>query len=408
MDKFDNHFKMSEQDAIEYICLKTDFFDKGASLSCKEIGDGNINYVFRIMDVQSNKSVILKHSDITTRSSKTVLDTDHNRIEAEILKLEGELAPGLVPEIYLYDPVMCCMVMEDLRDFENMRYALIAHKTFQTFAEDISTFMANVLIKTTDSILSPKKKKEMAVRYINPDLCDITERLVYTDPYTNDSGKNVLFGPNEAFLQREIYEDMALRLEVAKLKEQFKSKTQSLLHGDLHTGSIFIRDNKAMVLDPEFAFYGPAGYDVGNVIANLIFAWANAEVTMEHGLEQEKFQQWIEQSIVNIVELFSKKTKKILIADATDIMAKSDGFADWIVADILTDTAGAVGTELIRRIIGTAKVKDVAGIATPQARVLAEKICVLSGKEFIMHRTDAYQDGHDYIAIIKKITDRLR
>ena len=33
------------------------------------------------------------------------------------------------------------------------------------------------------------------------------------------------------------------------------------------------------VIDPEFAFYGPMGYDIGNVIGNLFFAWANKYYT---------------------------------------------------------------------------------------------------------------------------------
>ena len=53
-----------------------------------------------------------------------------NRIEAEILKIQAGYAPGMVPEIYLYDPVMCCVAMEDLSEYEIMRYALINYKTF--------------------------------------------------------------------------------------------------------------------------------------------------------------------------------------------------------------------------------------------------------------------------------------
>jgi 5-methylthioribose kinase len=70
--------------------------------------------------------------------------------------------------------------------------------------------------------------------------------------------------------------------------------TQALIHGDLHTGSIFINENSLKVIDPEFAFYGPMGYDVGNIIANLIFAWANAEATMQIRQERTSFKNWIE------------------------------------------------------------------------------------------------------------------
>ena len=51
MSRFDSYFFMQkEEDVIEYVKEKLDFFEKDAVLTCKEIGDGNINYVYRVMD----------------------------------------------------------------------------------------------------------------------------------------------------------------------------------------------------------------------------------------------------------------------------------------------------------------------------------------------------------------------
>lgn len=406
MSKFDHNFHMEEQDVIEYVLEKVDFFEKDADLTCTEIGDGNINFVYRVTDKKTNKSLIIKHACDFIRSSMKKAGTDRNRIEASALKIEGELAPGYVPVIYIYDPVMCSIVMEDLKEYENMRYALIEHKTFSTFAQDISSFMANTLIKTTDNVMEPAKKKELIKEFINPELCAITELLVYTDPYTNHSGRNNLFEPNIEFFKKELYEDEKLHLEAAKLKEQFKSKAQALIHGDLHTGSIFVKEGQTKVLDPEFAFYGPIGYDVGNVIGNLVFAWANAEVTMEDGEKKKTFKDWLEKSIVDIINLFKQKALDILLNESTDRMAKTPGFAEWYVSDILSDTAGVAGLEINRRIVGSAKVKDIAGIKDPEQRAKAERICVLAAKEFILNRYNSYQNGEDYIKSIHKAAEK--
>ncbi|NMC57192.1 MAG: S-methyl-5-thioribose kinase, partial [Eubacteriaceae bacterium] len=370
--------------------------------------DGNINFVFRIVDEKTGKSLIIKHSDIQVRSSKRDIGLDHNRIEAEILDIQQKLAPGLVPQVYLYDKVMCCICMEDLSDYENMRYAMIAHKIFPGFAEQISTFMANTLIKTTDNIIKPQEKRALAKNFTNPDLCEITERLVYTEPYKNTLGMNKEFEPNKEFLKRELYDDMDLHLEVAKLKEDFKSNAQSLIHGDLHTGSIMIKPGSAKVLDPEFACYAPAGYDVGNLIANLIFAWTNAKVTMEEGGAKDAFISWVEDTIIKSVDLFKEKALNILKEETTDAMAKTEGFAELYITGILADTAGVAGLELNRRVIGTAKVKDIAGIEDANKRVLAERICVLSAKDFIKNRTKAYQNGADYIKTIHDVYEKAK
>lgn len=408
MSQFDHNYNMNEEDVITYVREKLDFFGPDAELSCTEIGDGNINFVYRVMDNKSNRSVIIKHATDFIRSSKQKTSTDRNRIEADILKLQGELAPGYVPKVYLYDPVMCIIAMEDLKDYENMRYALIEHKMFSTFADDISSFMAQALLRTTDNIISPENKKEKVKMFINPDLCGVSERLVYTDPYTNHSGRNVLFEPNQEFFTKELYEDLALHLEVAKLKDQFKSKAQALIHGDLHTGSIFVKEGSTKVLDPEFAFYGPIGYDVGNVIANLSFAWANAKVTLQDGEAKTEFMEWIESAICNTIDLFRDKAIRILKDESTDRMALTPGFAEWYVSEILADTAGVAGLEMNRRIVGSAKVKDIAGISDPEHRKLAERICVLAAKEFIMNRHTSFREGKNYIQSIHKAAESAK
>ena len=80
-------------------------------------------------------------------------------------------------------------------------------------------------------------------------------------------------------MREHLYEDEALHAEVAALRNGFMNNAQALIHGDLHSGSIFANEQGIKVIDPEFAFYGPMGYDIGNVIGNLFFAWANKAYT---------------------------------------------------------------------------------------------------------------------------------
>ena len=159
-----------------------------------------------------------------------------------------------------------------------------------------------------------------------------------------------------------------------------------------------------MVLDPEFAFYGPIGYDVGNVIANLIFAWVNAEVTMQDGNAKSTFQQWLEGAIRDTVDLFYLKALQILKSETTDRLAQTSGFAEWYMHGVMSDTAGMAGLELNRRIIGDAKVLDIAGITERDARKRAEQICVLCANKLILERNEKYQAGADYIATLLKIS----
>lgn len=165
MSKFDTYFLMKTDDAIEYAKVKVPQIDWDAdTMECREIGDGNLNYVFKVTDGKGH-SVIVKQAGVEARISADMkLDTDRNRIESEILVLEGKLAPGYVPEIYFYDTVMSACGMEDLSDHEIMRTAMLEHKIYLKFADQISTFMAQVLMGTTDVVMDHQEKKRTSAQ----------------------------------------------------------------------------------------------------------------------------------------------------------------------------------------------------------------------------------------------------
>jgi 5-methylthioribose kinase len=401
MSRFDSYFLMKSEDAIDYVKEKVPQFSWDASsMHSKEIGDGNLNYVFRVWDNKGN-SIIIKQAGCTARISEDmVLSTDRNRIESEILILEGKLANGFVPKIYFFDVNMSACAEEDLTGHEIMRTCLLRHEIFPKFAEDISTFMANTLMGTTDIVMNHKEKKELQRKFINPELCEITEDLVYTEPYNNCANRNNIFAPNEEFVKKELYDDEELHLEIAKLKTDFMCNAQSILHGDLHTGSVFITKESTIVIDPEFAFYGPMGYDIGNVIANMIFAWCNGDAEINDNAKRKEFCGWVEQVIVEVIDKTMAKMKDYYQEHVTDAMAKSKGYMEYYISTILADTSGVTGLELNRRTVGMANVKDLTTISDEKKRIRAERICILAGKHYIKERANM-KCGADFLKVLK-------
>ena len=396
------YFTMSENDAIEYSKTVLKFFDKDAALTCKEIGDGNLNYVFRIVEEASGKSVIIKQAGPVARiSDEFKLSPDRNRIESEILKLQYSAAPGLAPEVYNYDPIMNCCAMEDLSDHVILRTALLQHKKFPKLADHITTFMVNTLLLTTDVVMGHKEKKELVKSFINPELCEISEDLVYTEPFFN-CPRNDIFGPTKALAETLLWNDKKFLLETAKLKFEFMGNAQSLIHGDLHSGSIFVKEDSTKVIDPEFAFYGLAGYDVGNVIAHTIFALVNAEATMDASEEKDSYIAWIKETVADVVDMFKVKFNALWDEKATERVAKYEGFKEYYLNSILRDTAAVTGLELCRRILGLAHVKDITSIADEKKRAAAEEFCLRFGKELVMNR-ERMMSGKDYLDLIENL-----
>ncbi len=400
--KFHTYFLMNEEDAASYVREKTDFFDADAVLSSKEIGDGNLNYVFRIQDERSGRSIIVKQAGEHLRISEAMtLTTDRGRIESSILTLQEKLCPGQVPKIYLYDPVMCAMIMEDMIGHTMMRDGLIAHETYPQFADQITSFLARSLLLTSDLVMDHQQKKLLVKEFMNPELCDITENLVFGEPMLDYNGRNDVFPLNRDFVEQMIYQDETLRAEVAKLKFSFMEHAQALLHGDLHTGSIFINQEHTFVFDPEFAFFGPMGYDIGNVTANLFFAWANGNATIEDPAERARFCGWCMETITEVIDQFQVKFQRLYEEKQTDPLAGSGEFFDAYLKGILADAAGYAGTECIRRIVGMAHNRDILMIEDPSKRARAEKILLLFARHLIFNREELLS-GNDYYDAMEK------
>ena len=395
------YFKMNESDAVIYAREVLSFFDEDASLECKEIGDGNLNYIFRVIDIQSQKSIIIKQAGPVARiSDEFKLSTDRNRIESEVLEIQYKLTNGDVPKVYKYDSVMNCCVMDDLSDYIILRKAFLEHKRYSTLAKDLAGFMSSTLILTSDIAMGYKEKKELVKKIINPELCEISEDLVYTEPFY-DCYRNEITNGNKVFVKSLLWEDKKFLLETAKLKFNFMNKSQSLIHGDLHSGSVFVKEGSTKIIDPEFAFFGPAGYDVGNVIAHYIFAIINAKYTIEDRREREGYIEYLKLSIVEIIDTFSENVIILIEKEGIDHSFKYDGFKEFYLNDILKDSAAICGLELCRRIIGLAHVKDIEVIEPSSAKLQAERTCLKLGKEFIINK-DNYLSGLNYKKIIER------
>lgn len=370
--KYQEHFLLDCDEVISYVKEKN-LFSENADLTVKEIGDGNINYIFKVENKIDGKSIVLKQADKLLRSSGRPLDLTRSKIEANILRIENDLAPHFVPEIYFYDEIMCVLAMEDISEYKNLRTELIAGKIFLNFADNISEFLSRTLLLTTDLFMNKFEKKKNVKEFINPELCDISECLVFTEPYDNNRNRNIITAGNEEFVENILYKNEDLHFAILKLREKFMNYSQSLIHGDLHSGSIFINEKGIKIIDPEFSFYGPMAYDIGNVIGNLYFPLYRAKFFMEDSKEKEEFINWLEKCILDIPILFSEKCKLLWEKYSKDKLLKNKKFRDYYIENIVKDSLAYAGTEMIRRTVGDAKVLELTSLENSEKKLELER-----------------------------------
>ncbi|WP_407072344.1 S-methyl-5-thioribose kinase [Planococcus liqunii] len=359
-------------------------FPEGTELVCREIGDGNLNYVFQIKDPKSGKALIIKQALPYAKvvGESWPLTLKRAAIEANALQKHGEFAPGLVPSVYATDEELAITVMEDLSHLTIAREGLIQGETYPKLSEDIGEYLARTLFHTSDFALHPFEKKRLVAEYSNPELCKITEDLIFTDPFFNNDTND--YEPELQGAVEAIWNNAPLKLEAAKLKFSFLTEAEALLHGDLHTGSIFASESETKVIDPEFAFYGPIGFDVGLFLANLI-----VQSITRSGEERQVVLSHIEKTW----DVFSARFTQLWEQEGIEAFKETAGYKEFVLEKIFRDTLGFAGCELIRRTIGLAHVKDLDGIENAEQRIRLKKQTLQTGEALILKRAELTSIG---------------
>jgi 5-methylthioribose kinase len=403
---FENYKPLTEEDAVQYARSKKEWFAPDAELDCKEIGDGNLNLVFRIADHSSGRSLIFKQALPYARvvGESWPLTLERSRIEAEALKLAARRVPDLVPHVYFYDDQLALTVMEDLSDHIILRKGLIAGEVYPRLAEDLAEYLAHTLFFTSEYCLDAGEKKEKVRRFINPEMCKITEDLVFTDPYYDAETNS--FNPLIRETVESIWNDDRLKKEIAHLKERFMTRAQALLHGDLHTGSVMVKKDRTKVIDPEFAYYGPIGFDVGAVIANLFLSFVSHEAHTGDLKQRETYQNWLLETAEKIWIGFEQTFRALWKEHVKDEMWSVPGYLDDVLHQVLQDAAGFAGCKMMRRVIGLAPVADLESIEDPAVRAEAETKALKIGRLLVLKRQTVNQAA-DLIRLAREAGEGL-
>ncbi|TXC91545.1 S-methyl-5-thioribose kinase [Metabacillus litoralis] len=371
-----NYKPLTESDAIT-LAKRLNLFENDSQLTCYEIGDGNLNLVFKVTNTENGESIIIKQALPYAKvvGESWPLTLDRSRIETNALIKQAEFVPQYVPKVYYSDESLAITIMEDLSHLQIARAALMNDEDLPLLSNHIGEFLAKTLFYTSDYGLNQHYKKELVKQFINPDLCKITEDLVFTDPFFDHETNDF-----EQELQKDverIWNDQVLKLEVAKLKQIFLTKAEALVHGDLHTGSIFADEKETKVIDPEFAYFGPIGFDVGQVFANLLLNAISREPKKQNILFTH-----IETTWTVFVEEFTKAWKN----DAIEVFSQVDGYLEYVLSEIFEEAVGFAGCEIIRRTIGLAHVADLDKIEPANKRISIKQLALKLGSELVKNR----------------------
>ena len=341
----------------------------GDDFDIDEIGDGNLNYVYKIsrpgLPLQS---VILKQAVPFLRMAGEDWPLSRNRMIYEIraMQIYNNLVPDFVPRIYFADEEMSVLIMQTLHDHVLLRYSMIKGVVFPHLGEDIGTFLADTLFFTSvlgmDSI---QRRKLMNKFVLNDELYKLTEEFIFTFPYMEHES-NYSNPPTDDFARKNIRSNTEYKLQVLKLKELFLTKTDALLHADLHTGSLMVNPDETYVIDTEFAFFGPFGFDVGKIIANFLLSYTSHFFHSSN----DSYQQWLLSEIIVIwnrfesrfIELWDAQNRSAMIEIGFLTEVELRDYKNQFMLRILRESIGFCGCSMARRTLGIAGVADIRDI----------------------------------------------
>ncbi len=389
-----NYEVLNKNTVIEYLLEIKEImsFFNNEEIIAEEIGDGNLNFVYKVSSVNNPQTaMIVKQAVPYLRCVGEEFPLSRERMTYEIRALSKfyNIFPNFVPRIYHSSEEMSLVAMEYLDKHIIMRQGLIDRVKYDNFSEHISTYMAATLFYTSSLALNSADKRELIDKFNgNAELCKLTEDLVFSFAFmAHETNDNANVKDNKT--AKDLFLDLAFKSKVLDLKYKFMTQTDALLHGDLHTGSIMINEDETYVIDPEFAFIGPFGFDVGALLANLVNNYIH-HVIVTH---DEDFQEWLLHVIKEVLEKFSlkflefwneHKDSALFVAGYLDDKTLHV-YKNNFIKNIIKDSVGFAGCKMARRVYGVAGVEEIRGIEDVTLRAEAELLALKIAREFVMN-----------------------
>ncbi|HTJ66153.1 MAG TPA: S-methyl-5-thioribose kinase [Actinospica sp.] len=364
-----------------------------APIEVREVSDGNLNRVFIASAPDGGRGLAVKQALpwVRVAGPSWPLSPDRADAEARAYRQVADVAPDVIPRLHGYDPDNHALTMEDMSDLKVLRTHLNEGGGYGDASVRIGEFSAGLAFATSDFGMPSEQRKALIAASANPELCKITEDVVLSEPYIEHEHNH--WHPGLAELAAKVHADARLRTEVAALRHAFMSDAQALVHGDLHTGSIMVgtRDGAEVVrvFDPEFAFVGPVGFDLGVYWGNVLIAEARAQAL---GTVKDHAEQIAVSWDAFVSELRRRWPERV------DTFF-DDAYLDRFLRRVWTDALGFAGTEMIRRVIGYAHVGDLTTLPDP---LPASRAVLLLGRALILGR-----DRLDGPGAIRELVDGL-
>ena len=392
--------------------------DRTEDWQIREVGDGNLNLVFIVEGPDGSVCVKQALPYVRAAGPSWPMSPERAFFENSYYVAVAPHVGALIPKIYHYDSELYCTVMERLSPHIILRHGLIAGRRYNNLARDIGEYIARACFFTSDFARPFERKMDgIALFAANKPLLRITVDLIFAEPYFV-AARNRHTSPQLDEIVSSLRRDGPLKVAAARFGQKFLSEAQALIHGDLHSGSVMVTENDSRVIDPEFAFYGPIGFDLGAFFGNLLLNWYSQPGHSTPNDDRVAYQEWILQQAKIFWETFrrcflalwNENTKgdafpTAMFSTPEDIamlQSARSAFLDSLFADML----GFSACKMIRRILGFAHIIDFESIRDATLRGDCEASALAMAHMLLTH-PEQFHSVDDVLDAVPRMIRRV-
>jgi 5-methylthioribose kinase len=246
-----------------YLQGKKYLFPDEEILSSEKPGDGNMNYVLRI--ITSHRTFILKQArPWAEKYPQIAAPVERSAVEAyflEYIQKQADLR-NFSPKLWWSDPDNFIFAQEDLGKTSD--YTFIYQKGQKITVADLENAVR--YLRILHSLPLTAFPDNLKMRKLN-------HEHIFHFPFKIANGLNLDSIQKGLEVTAAPFKlDISLKNKISRLGEIYLSPGRSLIHGDFYPGSWLKRDNGLKIIDPEFAFQGPPEFDLAILCAHMLMA----------------------------------------------------------------------------------------------------------------------------------------
>lgn len=339
-------YKITKENIIPYIKQHMPDFDDTHPVSVSIMGeepnadegegDGHVNFVFKIKTSSGN--YVLKQGLEKTLHSEASIASYRNECECDTLSILQDIVPEYVPRILFQDRENHVFMMEFIENLKAIRFQLMKENQIPNLGMEVGHFLARSSFYTSEYYLPRAKFRSLQSKFENTELRQIMEDGIFLNRFGTDLQPDI-YNNWERF--RQISDDPSCQTNRLRLRRKFMTHSDCLIHSDFHTSNVFLSDDGIKMLDFEFSFMGPFGYDLGYFTGSIMATYC-AACFKKYSSEQERKQckAYLLTTIKMLFDSYNETFSECWKKDAKKEYQGQEGFLKSILQEMLQDAAG--------------------------------------------------------------------